>query len=144
MTATMRGVDQGALTATTFTTVFVLVMDDGEYDLLNGVVGLVCGLILLAYYRPLPAETPFDARSGAWAFGAVAGLQVASGISWMIQLAVNQAVDSGLLELSEGCRDEGQCLGDEADLYVVIVWAAAALVLGYKHHERFPYSPPSV
>jgi hypothetical protein len=59
----MRGVDQGALTATTFTTVFVLVMDDGEYDLLNGVVGLVCALILLAYYRPLPAETPFDARS---------------------------------------------------------------------------------
>ncbi|NEE05874.1 hypothetical protein G3M58_05440 [Streptomyces sp. SID7499] len=143
MTATMRGVDQGALTATTFTTVFVLVMDDGEYDLLNGVVGFVCALILLAYYRPLPAQTPFDARTGAWAFGAVAGLQVASGVSWLVQLAVTGAVGKGALELSEECRDKSQCLGDEADLYVVIVWAVAALVLGYKHYERFPYCPPS-
>ncbi|MEU0214483.1 hypothetical protein ABZ281_04930 [Streptomyces sp. NPDC006265] len=118
-------------------------MDDGEYDLLNGVVGLVCALILLAYYRPLPAETPFDARSGAWAFGAVAGLQVASGVSWLVQLAVNGAVGEGIVELSKECRDKSQCLGDEADLHVVIVWAAAALVLGYKHHERFPYRTPS-
>ncbi|MGX5213862.1 hypothetical protein ACWKT3_35090 [Streptomyces violaceus] len=143
MTTTMRGVDQGALTATTFTTVFVLVMDAGEYDLLNGVVGLVCALILLAYYRPLPAQTPFDAKTGAWAFGAVAGLQVASSVSWLIQLAVNSAVGNGLLELSEECRDRSQCLGDEADLPVVIAWAAAAAWLGYKHYRRFPCISPS-
>ncbi|MFB9541899.1 MULTISPECIES: hypothetical protein [Streptomyces] len=143
MTTTMRGVDQGALTATTFTTVFVLVMDAGEYDLLNGVVGLVCALILLAYYRPLPAQTPFDAKTGAWAFGAVAGLQVASGVSWLIQLAVNSAVDSGLMRLSEECRDRSQCLGDAADLPVVLFWSASALVLGYQHHQRFPYIPPT-
>lgn len=83
----MRGVDQGALTATTFTTVFVLVMDPGEYDLLNGVVGVVSALILLAYYRPPPPRTPFDAHTSAWAFGAVAGLQVASGVSWLIHSA---------------------------------------------------------
>ncbi|MFI6376939.1 hypothetical protein [Streptomyces sp. NPDC050546] len=143
MTTTTRGVDQGALTATTFTTVFVLVMDPGEYDLLNGVVGLVCGLILLAYYRPLSAQTPFDAKTSAWAFGAVAGLQVASGVSWLIQLAVNAAVDGGLLDLGEGCRDRSQCLGDKADLPVVIAWAAAAVWLGYQHHRRFPHVPPS-
>jgi hypothetical protein len=140
----MRGVDQGALTATTFTTVFVLVMDAGEYDLLNGVVGLVCALILLAYYRPLPSETPFDARTSAAAFGAVAGLQVTSSVSWLIQCAVNSAVDNGLMGLDDGCRDRSQCLGDAADLPVVIFWAAAALLLGYKHLQRFPYvAPPS-
>ncbi|QWB24204.1 MULTISPECIES: hypothetical protein [Streptomyces] len=143
MTTTTRGVDQGALTATTFTTVFVLVMDAGEYDLLNGVVGAVCALILLAYYRPLPAQTPFDAKTGALAFGAVAGLQVASGVSWMIQPAVNWAVDQGLLELSKTCRDRSQCLGDKADVPVVIAWAAAAVWLGYQHYRRFPHVPPS-
>ncbi|MFF7868510.1 hypothetical protein ACFZCT_18920 [Streptomyces qaidamensis] len=68
---------------------------------------------------------------------------MASGVSWLFQFAVNRAVDNGLLELSEECRDESQCRGDEADLYVVIFWAAAALVLGHKHHEHFPYRPPS-
>ncbi|MEU0172219.1 hypothetical protein ABZ178_02545 [Streptomyces massasporeus] len=67
---------------------------------------------------------------------------MASGVSWLVQLAVNGAVGKGALELSEECRDKSQCLGDEADLYVVIVWAVAALVLGYKHYERFPYCPP--
>ncbi|MFJ8718104.1 hypothetical protein ACIRD9_33875 [Streptomyces violaceus] len=80
----MRGVEQGALTTTTFTTVFVLGMDAGEYDLLN------------------------------------ACLQVASGVSWLIQFAVNSAVDKGLPELSEECHDRSLCLGDKADLPVVI------------------------
>ncbi|MFI8889145.1 hypothetical protein [Streptomyces paradoxus] len=143
MTTTTRGVDQGALTATTFTTVFVLVMDPGEYDALNGVVGVVCALILLAYYRPLPSETLFDARTTACAFGAVAGLQVASAFSWLIQLAVNGAVETGLLELDDECSDKSRCLGDEADLPVVIFWCLAAAWLAHKHYRRFPFVPPA-
>lgn len=137
----MRGVDQGALTASTFTTVFVLVMDPGEYDLLNGLVGVVCVLVLLAYYRPLPSETRFDARTSAWAFGAVAGLQVASACSWVIQLFVNLAVED-LVELDGQCRDKSQCLGDAADPYVVFSWAVAAVLLGKAHYKRFPYASP--
>lgn len=118
-----------------------MALDSGEYDLLNGVVGIVCGLILLAFYRPLPSEDSFDATTGAWAFGAVAGLQVASALSWLIQLGVNWVVDNGSVELGKGCRDRAECLGDTADLPVVIVWALAAVILRYRHPRRFSHVP---
>lgn len=121
----------------------MLVLDPGEYDWLNSFVGVALSCMLLAYYRPTPPETRFDARSRAWAFGAVGGLQLASILSWPIQGVTNWAVDWELFGLDEGCGNTSRCLGEVADVPVAIVWVAAAIWLADQHQRRVPYVAPA-
>lgn len=56
---------------------------------------------------------------------------------------VNWALDKGwFFELSDGCRDESVCRGDEADLPVMVCWFLVAVCLRHEHYKRFPYPPP--